>query len=636
MTEEQRMEEGRRMFQIFAARMFEQRVLTAYREKVARERQERLLEELADESRLDAQREAKKAKEAAKKKDKKRQQKLAKEEERAKREADKAAEEAALKAIEEQKLEEQRLKREEQRKKREAEKKAQEEERLKKESEKQRKLQEAREQHAEAERRQREQKERDRKKKEENKMREREERESKERESKERKEREAAERREREAKAKADKENARVRKEEQSTKQAPQLAPVPIPPLARNKASTAVPLPPGLQVIASNHASPHLQIATPVIPKAPTPVRPRQPSVQGSHQSSPKSVHVHSGSSATSPSSSIPQKQQPTSTVPKPAVTTPSAQKSQAAPTLQPIIPPPGMHPHPYPGMPGSAPIMSTGYPMNFAPMMPGMMPRVPPGHESQMFHHHHQPFNSSQYRNFAAPNGLPFPPGINGARPAAHGRGSPMDIMTSQAPVGSSTIGSPAISSPYGVVHSTMPTHSRSHSRHESASFDKPNFDSAIQPQTQPIARPAPIRRPSSTPHQPGEDDQRTNAGEIDDLANHLGSSALLADSNVDDKQGSILSGGLGSARLGFGASPMFSDPLGCKFGIFCACENVAKRNVTAAKMENFPRGVQSGNSWGAPPQPFGTPSMSNQGSWSNASGMFIHYRLRNGDLSC
>jgi hypothetical protein len=30
MTEEQRMEEGRRMFQIFAARMFEQRVLTAY------------------------------------------------------------------------------------------------------------------------------------------------------------------------------------------------------------------------------------------------------------------------------------------------------------------------------------------------------------------------------------------------------------------------------------------------------------------------------------------------------------------------------------------------------------------------------------------------------------------------------
>ena len=60
------MEEGRRMFQIFAARMFEQRVLTAYREKVARERQQKLLEELEEESRLDEQREAKKAHDARK------------------------------------------------------------------------------------------------------------------------------------------------------------------------------------------------------------------------------------------------------------------------------------------------------------------------------------------------------------------------------------------------------------------------------------------------------------------------------------------------------------------------------------------------------------------------------------------
>ena len=47
--EQQRMAEGRRMFQIFAAKMFEQRVLTAYREKVAQERQRRLLEELEEE-----------------------------------------------------------------------------------------------------------------------------------------------------------------------------------------------------------------------------------------------------------------------------------------------------------------------------------------------------------------------------------------------------------------------------------------------------------------------------------------------------------------------------------------------------------------------------------------------------------
>ena len=87
MTEEQRMEEGRRMFQIFAARMFEQRVLTAYREKVAAERQARLLEELDEETRLDTQREAKKAREAAKKKEKKKAQKQAKDEEKAKKEA---------------------------------------------------------------------------------------------------------------------------------------------------------------------------------------------------------------------------------------------------------------------------------------------------------------------------------------------------------------------------------------------------------------------------------------------------------------------------------------------------------------------------------------------------------------------
>ena len=42
------MEEGKKMFSIFAARMFEQRVLQAYREKVAQERQQQLLRELED------------------------------------------------------------------------------------------------------------------------------------------------------------------------------------------------------------------------------------------------------------------------------------------------------------------------------------------------------------------------------------------------------------------------------------------------------------------------------------------------------------------------------------------------------------------------------------------------------------
>jgi hypothetical protein len=71
MTEQQKMEEGKRMFSIFAARMFEQRVLQAYREKVAQERQLQLLRELEDEDKLQKEREVKKQSQSQKKKDKK-------------------------------------------------------------------------------------------------------------------------------------------------------------------------------------------------------------------------------------------------------------------------------------------------------------------------------------------------------------------------------------------------------------------------------------------------------------------------------------------------------------------------------------------------------------------------------------
>jgi hypothetical protein len=66
------MEDGRKMFQVFAARMFEQRVLTAYREKVARDRQNRLIEELEEEDRQRQERELKKQQDKEKKRDKKR------------------------------------------------------------------------------------------------------------------------------------------------------------------------------------------------------------------------------------------------------------------------------------------------------------------------------------------------------------------------------------------------------------------------------------------------------------------------------------------------------------------------------------------------------------------------------------
>ena len=66
------MEEGKRMFSIFAARMFEQRVLQAYREKVAQERQMQLLRELDEEEKMSATKAKSKMSQNQKKKDKKR------------------------------------------------------------------------------------------------------------------------------------------------------------------------------------------------------------------------------------------------------------------------------------------------------------------------------------------------------------------------------------------------------------------------------------------------------------------------------------------------------------------------------------------------------------------------------------
>ncbi|KAF9513515.1 hypothetical protein BS47DRAFT_1393230 [Hydnum rufescens UP504] len=144
-TEEQKMQEGKRMFSIFAARMFEQRVLQAYRERVAQERQLQLLRELEDEERAAAQKESKKQNANQKKKDKKRQQKAVKDEERIRREAERAEEEAALKAKQEAAEEAQRKKREEEKVKREAE-------RLKREEEKMRQAEERRKRIAEEQR----------------------------------------------------------------------------------------------------------------------------------------------------------------------------------------------------------------------------------------------------------------------------------------------------------------------------------------------------------------------------------------------------------------------------------------------------------------------------------------------------
>ncbi|KAG5296823.1 stress response protein nst1 [Histoplasma ohiense] len=612
MTEEQRMEEGRRMFQIFAARMFEQRVLTAYREKVARERQLKLIEELEEENRLDVQREAKKAREAQKRKDKKKQQKQAKEEEKARKEAEKAAEAAAAKAIEEKKKEEQRRKKEEQRKKREAEKKAQEEERLRKEAEKQKRLQEERERQAEIERKQREQKEREKKKREEAKKKEREEREAKEKELREKKAKEEQERKareqaklEKEAALKTERESKERAKREEQAAQAAQAATA----QAAKRISQSGPtyLPPGLQPQHGQSAlqSPHFQVATPVVPKAPTPVRPRQTSQHGSHASSPRSQPAGTDTSHTSVS-------------PGNAGVSQSSGSSSSV-SAKSFGPTPMLH-HPQPSAPmsplggaarsphsvgfSSMPTLN-GVPSSL-PGLPGMTSRIPLGHEMPMYPSQQVPLGG-QFRGFPSPDGIPMAPGLNGTRPIIPSRGFPLDTGHGL-PFHSQLLGPSPISSSSS-QQPQIPRETRrgqTHSRQASSSFERSSLEN--KPQNLPISRPAPIQRPASTtPHNASRNETKPELSDIDDLSAQLGSSALLDETDVPFTSSltqpiptSSLPGAPGAGRMVFGTSPLFTESLG-------------------SKHPNFPLGpAGSGNTWGSQ-TPFGGPGFPATTSWGS-----------------
>jgi actin-related protein len=512
MTEEQRMEEGRRMFQIFAARMFEQRVLTAYREKVARERQRKLIEELEEETRLDTQREAKRAKEAAKKKEKKKMQKQAKDEEKAKREAEKAAQEAAARAVEEKKLEEQRQRKEEQRKKRDAEKKAAEEERLKKEADKQKRVQEERERQQELERKQKEAKEREKKSREDARKKGREEKDAKEQEARDRKAKADQERKVLEGQGKKDKgaiataekeARDRARQEEQGRQNAKR------PPIA---------VPPGIHPAhPSALQSPQFQVATPIIPaKAPTSARPGQSSQQrpqshGSHGSSPQSQQAATTEntlSSTPSSTSIALPSSSTSSNPsaKQQVQGPPLHHPQPSAPLSPLgvqtrssQPPPGYNGMPGPSINGTAP--------SGLGVMPGMMPQMPM---------YQGPPIGGPHRGYGPPNGITFPPGMNGHRPFAQG---PSGHFQPQSPM-----------APPAPIPSKQPPRSQPHSRQQSASYDRVT-ESSNQPN--PISRPGPIGQSSaSTPDK--KENRNASDSEVEQLATQLGSKALLDDSDI------------------------------------------------------------------------------------------------------
>lgn len=175
--------------------------MNAYREKVARERQEKLLEELEEEERLNEEREAKRVRDKEKKKERKKQQRQAKEEERLKKQAEQDREQAAIKERQRQKADEVRRKKLDQKLKKEAERRRQDEER-------QRRLEEERKR----EQQKKEQEEREQREKEETLRKEKEDRESKEkaeREAKEKAERERFEREKQELEEKVRQERLR-------------------------------------------------------------------------------------------------------------------------------------------------------------------------------------------------------------------------------------------------------------------------------------------------------------------------------------------------------------------------------------------------------------------------------------------
>ena len=613
------MQEGRRMFQIFAARMFEQRVLTAYREKVAAERQRKLLEELDDEDKLQAQREAKKQRDAQKKKDKKKQQQQAKAEEKAKRDAEKAEEEARLREAEEKKLEDQRRKKEEQRKKREDEKKKQDEEKAKREAERVKRQQEEQQKREDAERKARDQKAAEKARKDEARKREREEREAREKEVRDRKVQEDKEKKERETKAKAEKD---TKSREKFAPQAAQPPPQPQPPqITKRPSQVGMVAIPGVFPKAAPSgisSSPHTSVTTPAIPKAATPAKPRQASQQGSHASSPKQTHSQLSSApskSSSPNSIGPQQTNvpankivqkpshqhvgPTQQLPMPA-TSPSLQQQ--------IQPPPGMQlpPHHLAGFTNPPPVGFQGFQGPQNPMVPNTTgPRGP----MQMFQHQGLPGHMQNRMNYAPGLGnVPLPPpGM--VAPQGRGLGFPFDAPgPSQPPPGfaqhpppqpnrTSPVGQPQVAPGGDAQRPLMP----SHSRQQSAS-DKERFESAAN---QPIARPAPIKRPGAVKTS-GLDRQESNT-DVDDLSRHLGSSALLDDSD---------------------------EPMPRDFGDNRRPSNVptAMRNVTGTGMGQIggfgaPGGgyPTPGSSWKTPNLPFGPGTGLGQPGWGSlpSSGM-------------
>ncbi|KAJ2754773.1 Stress response protein nst1 [Coemansia pectinata] len=100
-------EEGRKVFQLFAARLFEQRVINLYREKVARDRQQNLIKELEEEEKRMEAKEKRKQKKKLREKEKKRHIQQQKEEERRAKEERERTEKEQRRVAQQKRVEEQ-------------------------------------------------------------------------------------------------------------------------------------------------------------------------------------------------------------------------------------------------------------------------------------------------------------------------------------------------------------------------------------------------------------------------------------------------------------------------------------------------------------------------------------------------
>ena len=510
------------MFQIFAARMFEQRVLGAYRDDVSKKKADQLIAEEEAEKQGGAQREAKKARDAEKKKAKKQQKRQAEAEKKMKKDEERAEQDRLAREAEEKRQEELRERREEQKRKREAEKKAQEEDRRRKEDEKRRQQEDAKAKQQERERQAREQKAAEKRRKDEERKKQQEEKEAKVQAARERKIHQEKEQREQEEKAKAEAEELdRKRKEEELLRKQNEAA--------RKVPPPAVALPPSLKQQKSQNgsqASPQTKATTPAVPKATTPQQ-KQASAPASQASSSQEQDAsHSSKRSTPPTYGGPVSSHPASTG---STRAPSRQpQASHAPQMtspHPVGPPPGMsypsHSN-FPGMPphavnGLAP-QGAGLP-NVHPSFGGGRGGYPMGPQLNM------PFRPT-------PQAPHFPHGVPQGPSGVPGRGFAHDAPPTTGPYGlqkgyagpTSRPQQPPAREPIG-----------SHSRQPSSSLETSPSDNTHAPQ--PIGRPQPpIQRPESAKPEQASSKNRTQSmpqrARDSDGDAYLGSSALLGDS--------------------------------------------------------------------------------------------------------